>query len=81
VPYLPDGSAVAVATGFAFENPHPEVLLSTVLLALRVYRDKEEWQGHIRRGMRQDNSWRNSAKQYVGLYELAMEVPQVILPT
>lgn len=80
VPYLPEASAMALATGFAFDNPHPEVLLSTLLLALRVYRDKEEWQSLIRSGMQQDNSWRNSAKQYVGLYELAMEVPQVTLP-
>lgn len=74
VPYLPDAHAAASATGFAFENPHPEVLLNTVLLALRVYRDKEEWQALIHRGMRQDNSWRHSAKQYVELYERALGI-------
>jgi starch synthase len=77
VPYLPDASAADSATGFAFESSHPEVLLSTVLLALRVYRDKEEWQALVRRGMRQDNSWRHSAKQYIELYERARSAKPV----
>jgi len=45
------------------------VFLSTVLLALQVYRDKEEWLRLVRRGMQQDFSWQRSAKQYVELYE------------
>ena len=73
-PYLPRGSANSAATGFAFEAPHSEVLLSAVLLALQVYRDKEEWHELISRGMRQDFSWRRSAKQYVELYERALAV-------
>jgi starch synthase len=58
--------------GFSFEKPDPEVLLSTILLALEVYRDKEEWTALMRRGMKQDFSWERSAKQYVELYERAM---------
>src|SRR2546427_12217062 len=50
VPYLPASSSQETATGFTFVLPGPEVFLSTVLLALQVYRDKEEWQGLVRRG-------------------------------
>jgi starch synthase len=70
VPYRPD--ARSSATGFSFEKPDPEVLLSTILLALEAYRDKEEWTALMMRGMKQDFSWERSAKQYVELYERTM---------
>ena len=76
VPYLPDVQSAARATGFSFEKPEPEVLLSTLFLALRVYRDKEEWTALMKRGMKQDFSWRRSAKQYVELYERALALPK-----
>jgi len=72
VPYAPDARSDSAATGFSFEKPAPEVLLSTLFLALRVYRDKEEWTGLMRRGMQQDFSWQRSAGQYVELYARAM---------
>ncbi len=72
VPYVPDARLGAAATGFGFEKPEPEVLLGALLLALRVYCDKEEWAGLMRRGMMQDFSWRRSARQYVELYQRAL---------
>jgi len=74
VPYAPDVRSGSAATGFSFEKPEPEVLLSTMFLALRVYRDKDEWAGLMQRGMQQDFSWQRSAKQYVDLYERALAV-------
>src|SRR5207253_5062073 len=74
VPYFSAGGKGNKATVFAFETPQREVLLSTILLALRVYRDKEEWQALMRRGMKQDFSWQRSARQYVELYERARAV-------
>ena len=74
VPYMLDVRSGAEATGFSFEKPEPEVLLSTLLLALRVYRDKEEWAGLMRRGMQQDFSCQRSATQYVELYKRARAV-------
>jgi starch synthase len=71
VPYLPGGSANAGATGFVFEAAHSEVLLNTLLLALQVYRDKKEWHAMVARGMKQDFSWKRSARQYVELYDRA----------
>lgn len=72
IPYMPDARSGSAATGFSFETPEPEVLLGAMFLALRVYRDKEEWTGLMRRGMKQDFSWQRSARQYVELYERAM---------
>jgi len=77
-PYAPGSGPGSVATGFSFEKPEPEVLLSAILLALRVYRDKEEWTGLVRRGMQQDFSWQRSAKQYVELYQRALAVQPTI---
>jgi starch synthase len=73
-PYAPGSGPGSAATGFSFEKPEPEVLLSAILLALRVYRDREEWTGLVRRGMQQDFSWQRSAKQYVELYQRALAV-------
>jgi starch synthase len=72
VPYVPDARSGPAATGFSFEKPEPEALLGALLLALRVYRDKEEWTSLMRRGMQQDFSGRRSAGQYVELYARAM---------
>ncbi len=74
VPYAPGVRSGAAATGFSFEKPDPDVLLSTLMLALRVYRDKEAWTGLMRRGMQQDCSWQRSARQYVDLYRRALAV-------
>jgi len=74
LPYLPVAQAEKTATGFVFEAPVPEVLLSTLYLALRVYQDKEGWNVLIRNGMRQDFSWQRSARQYVELYDHALAV-------
>ena len=75
VPYLP-GDKKGKGTGFGFELPHPEVFFAMILLALQVFRDEEEWQKLMLRGMRQDFSWRHSAREYVKLYEKAFAVSQ-----
>lgn len=73
-PYAPGVGSGSAATGFSFEKPEPAVLLSTLMLALQVYRNKAEWAGLMRRGMQQDFSWGRSARQYVELYRRAMAV-------
>jgi starch synthase len=77
VPYVP-GAKNGKGTGFVFESPHPEVLFGTILLALQVFRDKEEWKKIMLRGMRQDFSWRHSAQEYVKLYERALALNQAV---
>jgi len=76
-PYVP-GAKNGKGTGFVFESPHPEVLFSTLLLALQVFRDKEEWKKIMLRGMRQDFSWMHSAQEYVKLYEGALALNQAV---
>ena len=80
-PYRP-GDKKGKGTGFVFESPHAEVLYSTILLALQVFSDQDEWQRLMRRGMRQDFSWRHSAREYVELYEktVALNQPATGIP-
>ena len=78
-PYVP-GAKNGKGTGFVFESPHSEVLFATILLALQVFRDKEEWKRIMLRGMRRDFSWRNSAQEYVKLYERALALNQAVPP-
>jgi starch synthase len=67
-PYSSDAVREGRATGFLFDEPTKEVLLATVLQALRVYGQKEEWASLIRAGMETDVSWAKSTRAYVELY-------------
>lgn len=68
VPYSPLAAREGRATGFAFSESTPEALLTTVLLALRLYRDQEEWRAIMGTGMGTDVSWARSARAYADLY-------------
>jgi len=41
--------------------------------ALGTFRNKEEWTGMMKRGMAQDFSWDAPAKEYVRVYERAIQ--------
>jgi len=75
VSYSPLAVKEGRATGFIFGEATSEALLNTVLLALRVYRDPEEWRSLVLAGMRTDVSWARSARAYEELYRrvLALE--------
>ena len=56
-------------TGFSFKNYNAHEMLNTIRYAERVYYDrKREWNKIVDRGMAQDYSWNNSAKQYEEMY-------------
>lgn len=55
-------------TGFGFENYDKDDMLFAINNALEVYGDTKSWNALVRRGMQQDFSWRESAKQYIALY-------------
>jgi starch synthase len=78
VPYRPGDKK---ATGFVFEASHPEVLFTTLLLALQLYRDEAEWRRLMQRGMRQDFSWKQSAQEYVKLYQRALGFNETPTPS
>jgi starch synthase len=55
-------------TGFIFEEESVKALLKTMRHALQVFSDHDSWQKMQENAMRQDFSWKNSAKQYAALY-------------
>ena len=59
--------------GFAFEEYSQSALLATIDRAAAVFEKKEEWKELMVRGMKQDFSWKSSARQYVDLYRFALK--------
>jgi starch synthase len=57
------------ATGFDFEDYTTLALAEALDRACRAYANPTIWKQLVETGMRQDWSWRQSAKQYVELYE------------
>ena len=57
------------ATGFSFHKPVPEALWSAVRRALDCFAQPEQWQQLMMTGMQQDFGWKQSARQYIELYE------------
>jgi len=57
------------ATGFAFSEYSSLALADTLQRACRVYTDQPVWNQIVERAMRQDWSWKNSARRYVELYQ------------
>ena len=62
------------ATGFQFEHPTHEGLWWASERAISIFRKQPEtWQQIISTGMKQDFSWKQSAKRYLELYQLARD--------
>lgn len=57
--------------GFVFSSYKKEELLKTIKGAIQAYRDKKKWQEMIKKAMRYNFSWEESAKKYIELYEKA----------
>lgn len=55
-------------TGFLFEPYELDKFHACMLLALKVFRSKQDWNRLMMRAMEQDFSWDSSAKQYLSLY-------------
>ncbi|MDF0677391.1 MAG: glycogen synthase GlgA [Nitrospira sp.] len=68
VPFRPSTVKSWQATGFHFIDASADSLLSTLLLSLYVYKERQTWQSLIHAGMKTDLSWNRSAKLYVDLY-------------
>jgi starch synthase len=59
-------------TGVVFEEESPYALVSAVRRAIDVYHNKYDWQKLIINAMESDFSWKNSAKEYIDLYQKAI---------
>jgi starch synthase len=60
------------STGFVFHEYTSEALFSTLELAIGVFGDRLRWRTLQLAGMKQDNSWHRSAREYVKLYVRAI---------
>lgn len=63
-----------IGTGFAFQNFSPMSFLCTVVRTLETYKNKPLWGQIVRRAMKQDFSWEQTAKKYLDLYERAINI-------
>lgn len=60
-------------SGFIFENYGASDLLKVIKETLRVFKDKKEWAKIVQYGMEKDFSWKESAKEYLLLYQKAIK--------
>lgn len=68
-----DGPADS-GTGFTFQWEESDAVLNTLRWAVDVYRTRPKpWQRMQARAMRTDFSWTRSAKEYIALYQRAVE--------
>ena len=66
----------AKSTGFVFREYTGSALLAALQRALRLFQDRRRWRTLQMAGMRQDNSWDRSAREYVKIYERALSHAQ-----
>jgi starch synthase len=55
--------------GFSFSNYNAHEMLEAIETAVDIYDDRRAWNKIIRRAMKSDTSWKNSAKKYIDIYE------------
>ncbi|GAW84816.1 starch synthase [Bathymodiolus platifrons methanotrophic gill symbiont] len=65
---LPHNIADKTASGFVFEEASVGAMLETIKRAILLYANKRTWQQLQKNAMRKDFSWRQSAQQYLDLY-------------
>jgi len=62
-------------TGYCFLQYNPMDFYTCLVRAMEAYNYKAEWQAMQQRAMAQDLSWKQSAAQYVELYEAILPAP------
>lgn len=55
--------------GFSFSKYNAHDMLFTIRRAMTFYRNPEVWEKIVKNAMKADNSWKNSAVEYLDLYE------------
>ncbi|MCU7955365.1 MAG: glycogen synthase GlgA [gamma proteobacterium symbiont of Bathyaustriella thionipta] len=61
------------ATGVVFQEAEGSTILDAVNLTSLLYQNKDIWKKLMINGMKQEFSWKESAKQYLALYAQAIE--------
>jgi starch synthase len=65
---IPYNKYTGEGNGFSFSNYSSKELIDVINRALEVYKDKVSWDKLVHNAMRSNNSWENSAKTYMDLY-------------
>lgn len=63
-----------IGNGFTFANYDSEELFNCCMRAFEGYKDKQGWKQLVKRAMKTDCSWKNSAKEYIRMYSSALEL-------
>ncbi|AYD40168.1 glycogen synthase GlgA [Clostridium fermenticellae] len=66
---IPFNEYTGEGNGFSFFNYDAHEMLNTIKYAVKIYHDKNMWSNISKNAMLSDNSWNNSAKTYIKLYE------------
>lgn len=66
----------AAGTGYCFDRYEPLDLFTCMIRAWEGFRFKPQWQELQKRGMSEDFSWHQSAKEYVKLYRSIYGLPE-----
>lgn len=66
--------ATGEGTGFSFKDYDPEQLKAAVDRALALWPNREQWRRLMINGMRQDFSWKESAKKYLDAYTRVLKL-------
>jgi starch synthase len=65
--------ATRQGTGFKFHAYHGEALYSALREALDAFKDRDGWRQLMLNGMKKDFSWSREAREYVKVYERALQ--------
>lgn len=65
--------ANSTANGFTFHEYRSDVLFRQICRALGLYLDRKTWRQLQRTGMERDWSWQRSAREYVAVYQRAIQ--------
>jgi starch synthase len=68
----PSSIALGKATGFMFEVASGHALLTSLQLALQLYKNRNVWERMMKAALAADFSWDQSAREYIKLYERAL---------
>ncbi|MFO1463298.1 MAG: glycogen synthase GlgA [bacterium] len=67
-------------TGIVLPTLGVEPLRGALAAAVQIFHDRELFEGMRRRGMREDFTWKNSAQQYLEIYQRLQALPRTPLP-
>lgn len=70
---IPYNKYTGTGNGFSFTNYSSDELLEAIDRALDLYKDKESWDKLVENAMSSNNSWENSAENYMDLYSNLIE--------